>query len=157
MKNALILFLFISPFISNAQSSWEDGDWENGAVGFGCSYRGHSTILVKDMRRLLLRKKFDRIRKKLESKQPGERFLAAFILEKLEQKKQLNLDEFEIEKIKEIKNSEKRVPVCAGCTYWERVPLNELMNKKHMIYIFAESWFKYHYKKHYKRKKIIAD
>jgi len=152
MKNILILFFFITPLISNAQPGWEKGDWENRAIGFWCSVGGSSTGLVVDMSDLFVSQDFDGIKEKLESKKAGERFLAAFLLERLEQKKKLNLDESEIEKIREIKKSEERVPVCSGCTYWERVPLNELMNKNHVIYRSAESWFKIYYKICYKRR-----
>jgi len=50
------------------------------------------------------------------------------------------------------KKSKEKVPVCAGCTYWESVPLSKLMNKEHVIYKSAVSWFKFRYKRIYKRK-----
>ena len=97
-------------------------------------------------------KDFDAIKKKLESKIPGEKFLASFTLEKLKKKKELDLNESELKKINEIKMLTELVPVCSGCTYWKTVPINELWNKKHPIYKSAESWFKFYYKMNYKNK-----
>jgi hypothetical protein len=109
---------------------------------------------VLDIMDPFLNKDFNNIRRTLNSDLPADQFLAVFLLEHLEKKKQLELSATELEQIKKIKSSYELVPVCAGCTYWKEQPLNEIFQTKdkHVIYRSAEYWFKTYYKIYYKRK-----
>ena len=152
MRNVLQILLIMIPLLSYAQFDFDDKDWEKKTIGFGCGAGGSMTDLTVEFHFLFSTKDFDAIKKKLESKIPGEKFLASFTLEKLKKKKESDLNESELKKINEIKMLTELVPVCSGCTYWKTVPINELWNKKHPIYKSAESWFKFYYKMNYKNK-----
>ena len=152
MKKLIYILFFIIPFLSNGQYDWDSKNWDKESLGFGCSVGGTSTEPVVEFWDYFVKKDFKKIKKKLKSKLSADRFLAVFLLDKLSKKNELELNEIEIELIKGIKKSEELVPVCSGCTYWNEVPLNELLNKKHHIYESADNWFKHYYKIYYKKK-----
>ena len=151
MKKLIYFLFFLIPFLSNGQYDWDSKNWDKESLGFGCSVGGTSTKPVIEMLIFFVNKDFKKIKINLKSKLAADRFLAVFLLEKLKKKKELQLNETELELIEEIKKSEELVPVCSGCSYWTEVPLNKLLNKNHHIYKSAENWFKHYYEMEYKK------
>ncbi len=137
----------------NAQFDWDRKNWDKESLGFGCSFDGRPTKSVSKITKPFLNKDFDKIRATLNSELPADQFLAVILLEQLNNKKELELSNSEIERINEIKSSTEIIPVCAGCTYWMEHPLSELLNKDHLIYQNALNWFKTYYKIYYKKEK----
>jgi len=154
IKSILHLALILTSVVANAQFNWDSKNWDKTSLGFGCSVDASMTKPVTNIVDPFLNKDFDIIRRNLNSDLPADQFLAVFLLENLEKKKELELSADELERIEQIKFSTDLVPVCAGCTYWDEQPLNELFQtkNKHVIYRSAENWFKTYYKIYYKRK-----
>ncbi|MBX2897928.1 MAG: hypothetical protein KF763_20970 [Cyclobacteriaceae bacterium] len=149
-----ILILLIS-FDSLAQHNWDSKDWNKESLGFGCSVDGQQTKPVLKMTGYLADRKFEKIREALNSDLPADQFLATYLMEKLRDKKELEISEKELERIQEIKSSDKKVPICSGCTLWTEMPLSSLFDTKtkEIISISADSWFDHYYKVYSKKKK----
>ena len=152
-KYLLNIALILTFFTANAQFNWNSKNWNKKSLGFGCSVDGSMTKPVMKIIDPFLNKDFGKIRRTLESELPADQFLAVFLLEHLEKKKEIELTSVELERIQQLKSSTELVPVCSGCTYWDEQPLNELLQtkNKHVIYQSAEYWFKNYYKIYYKK------
>ena len=149
-----VLFLLCS-IESLAQFDWDSKNWNKESLGFGCSVGGEMTKPVLTMTGLFMDKRFDKIRKLLYSELPADQFLATYTLEKLGSKKELEITDDELQRIKEIKNSDKMVPFCSGCTLWTEIPLKDLLDEKRkgVAYASADNWFDTYYKIYYKKKR----
>lgn len=148
MKNFLsILAVFISLNIS-AQYNWDSANWDKKSIGFGCSYSAEMTQPVIHLMHLMMDEDYEGMRKLLFSRMPANQFIGVFVVEKMVAKKKIELTEAEKAQINKIRESKDLVPVCAGCTYWDEVPLRTLLDKenKHVIYGAAEGWYN-HYQK----------
>lgn len=84
---------------------------------------------------------------------PAERFLAAFLLEKLVEKKELEISGDELERIGSIKSSSELVPFCSGCTLWTEIPLKDLFDEGStgVVSSSANYWFDTYYNAYYKK------
>ncbi|MDY0779177.1 hypothetical protein [Tenacibaculum sp. IB213877] len=118
-------------------------DWKQ-MIGFGCSSNGSLTALVKNYNLLLIKKKYKRICKNLKSNNKGKQFMSVLICDELTKRKLIKLSINQINLINKIKNSDKIVPVCSGCTSPEEVPLKVLLDTTnlHPIRERANSWLK---------------
>lgn len=110
---------------------------------------------VLNMTQLFMEKRFDKIKQLLNSDLPADQFLAAFTLEKLRAKKKLEVTNDELKRIREIKDSDKMVPFCSGCTLWTEIPLKDLFDEKTkgVVSASADNWFETYYKIYYKKRK----
>lgn len=110
---------------------------------------------VLNMTGLFMDKRFDKIRKLLYSDLAADQFLATYTLERLNSKKELKITDDELKRINEIKNSDKMVPFCSGCTLWTEIPLKDLFDEKtkEVAYASADNWFDTYYKIYYKKKR----
>lgn len=131
-----------------AQHDWDSKNWNKKGLGFGCSVDGQMTKPVLNMTELFMEKRFDKIRQLLNSEVPADQYLATFVLERLESKKELEITGDERQRINEIKNSNEIVPFCSGCT------LKDLFDEKNQNIVFAsaENWFDNFYKVYYKQR-----
>jgi hypothetical protein len=148
-------FLILITFDSFAQHDWDSKTWDKESLGFGCSVSGEMTKPVWRMTNYLADRQFDKIRETLKSDLPADQFLATFLLEKLRDKRELEISDEELKRIEEIKISNKRVPICSGCTVWTEMSLSSLFETKtkDIIARSADSWFEHYYKTFYKWKK----
>jgi hypothetical protein len=155
MRFLFKILVFLFAFDSFAQHDWDSKDWNKESLGFGCSVDGQMTKPVWRVTSYLADRQFEKIRETLNSDLPADQFLATFLLEKLNDKKELEISDEELKRIQEIKNSNKQVPICSGCTLWTEIPLSSLFDSKtkEIISRSADSWFDHYYKTFYKKKK----
>ena len=154
MKLVLAVIILLS-INAEAQFDFKNKTWnDEESVGFGCSIDGRSTAPVHEMTQLFTNKRFDEIRQWLHSDTLARQFVAIIVLEKLSDEKKLELTQAETEKISAIKNSEEKVAVCAGCTYWDEVTMKELFREhhEHDIHLAANIWVDRYYKYYYRKK-----
>lgn len=149
---AALLFFSVG---SSAQHNWDSKDWNKESLGFGCSVDGQMTKPVLRMTEFFMKKRFDKIRLLLDSDLPVDQYLATITLEKLKAKKELEITDDELKRIKEIKESEQLVPFCSGCTLWTDIPLKDLFDEKTkgIVSASADNWFDTYYKIYYKKGK----
>lgn len=138
-----------------AQHDWDSKNWNKESLGFGCSVDGQMTKPVLNMTELFMEKRFDKIRQLLNSEVPADQYLATFVLERLESKKELEITGDERQRIAEIKRSNELVPFCAGCTLWTEIPLRDLFDEEtqEIVSRTADNWFDNYYKVYYKKGK----
>lgn len=127
MRIILIIFLTCSLTVLRGQ------DNDKNMVGFGCYYEGAETPPVKKMRSLIKSKKFDNISTLLLKGKNCEKYLAVITLERLAALGQYDLNENELKTITEIKNSDKLVSVCSGCTYFDKVSLRTMFSEDNFL------------------------
>lgn len=154
MKLLITIFALLCSIGSFAQHDWDGKNWNKESLGFGCSVDGQMTKPVLNMTELFMEKRFDKIRQFLNSEVPADQYLATFVLERLESKKELKITGDERQRINEIKNSNEIVPFCSGCTLWTEMPLKDLFDEKNQNIVFAsaENWFDNFYKVYYKQR-----
>lgn len=155
MRVYIQILLLLCSIETLAQYDWDSKNWDKESLGFGCSVGGEMTKPVLNMTGLVMDKRFDKIRRLLYSDLPAGQFLATFTLEKLSTKKELKITDNELKRIEEIKNSDKMVPFCSGCTLWTEVPLKDLFDEKtkEVVTASADNWFDTYYKIYYKKRK----
>src|SRR6185369_16686666 len=159
MRFFIKIFILLCSLDSFAQFDWDSKNWNKESLGFGCSVDGQMTKPVLNINQLLMEKGFDEIRQLLNSDLPADQFLATFVLEKLNTKKELKITSHELERIKEIKNSNEMVPFCSGCTLWIEIPLKALFDeeKRDVVFARADTWFDTYYKFYYQKSKSKRD
>ena len=159
MRFFIKIFILLCSLDSFAQFDWDSKNWNKESLGFGCSVDGQMTKPVLNINQLLMEKRFDEIRQLLNSDLPADQFLATFVLEKLNTKKELKITSHELERIKEIKNSNEMVPFCSGCTLWIEIPLKDLFDeeKRDVVFARADNWFDTYYKFYYQKSKSKRD
>lgn len=155
MKVYIQILLLLYSIDSLAQFDWDSKNWNKESLGFGCSVDGQMSKPVLNMTQLFMEKRFDKIKQLLNSDLPADQFLAAFTLEKLRAKKKLEVTNDELKRIREIKDSDKMVPFCSGCTLWTEIPLKDLFDEKTkgVVSASADNWFETYYKIYYKKRK----
>lgn len=136
---------------ANGQFDWDSKNWDKESLGFGCSVRGEMTKPVARASKLLLDGRFEEVRKLLYSDLPADQFLGVILAENLNKKKHLEISDQEMQRIDQIKNSNQMVPVCAGCTYWNEVPLHDLFVSENKL--GEQYWFDTYYKIYRNQKK----
>jgi hypothetical protein len=155
MKVYIQILLVLCSIDSLSQHNWDSKTWNKESLGFGCSVGGEMTKPVLNMTQLFMDKQFDEIKRLLNSDLPADQFLATFTLEKLQEKKVLEITDDELKRIKEIKDSDKMVPFCSGCTLWTEIPVKDLFDEKTkgIVSASADNWFDTYYKIYYKKRK----
>jgi len=148
VKILIKIIILLCSVDSFAQYDWDSKHWDKKSLGFGCSLSGQMTVPVTKMTHLLTERKIKRIKEALNSKLPAEKYLAIFLLEKLSEKRELEITDDEQRKIREIKGSNEMVPFCSGCTLWTEVPLKELFDTKtqEIVSVSANYWFEKYYR-----------
>ncbi|RCW88566.1 hypothetical protein [Winogradskyella arenosi] len=144
MKQIIItLTLLIAISISgNAQSNVD----VNEMVGFGCYEDGSQSKSVKKISRLIDKEKFNSIIKLLDSENNAEKYLAVIVCEKLAELDKLILTKELNEKITELYKSHEVVSVCSGCVYWDKLTLENILDKENHIRISSNYWLNYKFK-----------
>lgn len=120
--------------IANAQDNVD----QNEMVGFACYFSGKPSKTVEEFTKKLKNKNYKWITKQLTSKNNAERYMAVITLEKLTELKKYEINETDKKLIEEIKQSDELVSICSGCTYFEKVPLKEILTEKNRL--FAQNW-----------------
>jgi len=138
-KILTFLFLFVILTFANAQENID----KNEMVGFACYFEGSQSKTVKKVTEKLENKKYKSISKLLTSKNNAERYMAVITLEKLSELNKYKLNENEKNLIAGIKQSNELVSICSGCTYFEKVPLKEILKKEKIL--FAQNWLNYYF------------
>lgn len=114
-------------------------------VGFGCGFGATKTKSVMIMEEYIKNKNYEKIKESLNSTNAAMQFLAVVVLENENiNDSTLILYDPEIDLINQIKKSSIIVPVCSGCTYWDKIPLNELLipSKENHMLQSANFWVK---------------
>ena len=136
MKKLLFLILLIHATVCTSQTYTSDND-----IGFHCSVGGSPTEPVRKFTMLLLKSKFSKITKLLESKDISEKFLAAIVLTELEKRNKFKLTRDQIMQIQNIVSSNEMVAICDGCTYFEKVSINDLVERNQNVNFFFRYQF----------------
>lgn len=154
MRYSLTIMVLMFSVHCFAQHDWDSKTWNKESLGFGCSVDGQMTKPVLNMTELFIEKRFNKIRQLLNSEVSADQYLATFVLERLESKKELEITGDERQRINEIKNSNESVPFCSGCTLWTEIRLKDLFDEKNQNIVFpsAENWFDNFYKVYYKQR-----
>jgi hypothetical protein len=130
MRASLIITLtFFLSFTTRAQGNVDLKE----IVGFGCYYDGKSTRTVIKVTKLLQIKRYEHISKLLTSKNKGEKYLAVISLQRLADIGHYQLSDIEKSLISQAKLSDDLVSVCSGCTYFEKVPMKNILAEKDFI------------------------
>ena len=137
-KFTLIFLLFIC-LLSNAQI-------KNNEIGFHCYVDGGPTETVKKFTILLLKSKYHKVVKLLDSKKSSEKFLAALVCKEINNDK-IILTEKQISEIDKIFKSQELIELCDGCLYYEKTTMSNLfIQSKNADYYFSNQfndWIKY--------------
>ena len=144
MKKAFLCFIFI---ISNFTFSQNDIDYKN-MIGTACFESGQQSEKITLFSKLLKNKKHKEIADRLNSKNASERFLAAFILDKLHSLNKITLTFLDLQRINKVKKSSDLIQICSGCTYFEKVHTNILFekNKDNFMLVNLNYWIDYYMK-----------
>ena len=139
----IILLSFLSITTAKAQSGLNSDEM----VGFACAYAGSPSKTVDKVSKLIDKEEYQTIIKLLDSKNNAERFLAVIICEKLIELKKLTSTKEMSAKILDIYNSNDKVSVCSGCTYWDTMTLKNILLKSNHIRVSAQFWLDQKFKK----------
>jgi mRNA-degrading endonuclease RelE of RelBE toxin-antitoxin system len=142
MRTKILTIVFLIGILSvlNAQDNVD----KNEMVGFACYFEGSESKTVEKYAQKLKSKNYNWISKRLNSDNNAERYMSVITLEKLTELGKYKLKKAELKLIAEIKISTELVSVCSGCTYFEKVPLKEILRKEKIL--FAQNWLNYYLK-----------
>ena len=98
-------------------------------IGFACGYSGSPTESVILIDSLVKSQDFNKIRRLLNSKDNGKKCLSIIVCEILEAKKVVELTEKERETIKNAYESNEKITICAGCTYYGDSTMKDVLNE----------------------------
>jgi hypothetical protein len=119
----MVIILGCSTFFARAQ----DQNSTDKMVGFGCGFAGQPTIAVVRISKLIEEESYVKISSLLVSKNEAEKYLAVICLERLAQLGKYQISEIEKGLIAKARSSSKIVPVCSGCTYFDKVSLKKML------------------------------
>jgi len=147
MKKILATLLFFFTILTYSQVNFEEIDWDNEAIGFACSFGGTPTNPVVNATSLIKKPKYKRIRKLIYSEKPYEQFLGVLILEQFQKKNKLTISETDFKQIELLRKSKEKVAVCSGCTYWDELTIEQMLETKDPdgFYEIGVSWFNFYY------------
>lgn len=112
-------------------------------VGFACSEGGSESNIVRQFSEFLIGKDYPSIRSKLFSANPGEKYLATVVCQRLYQKQFIELSKKELKQIKSNKSSKDVVSICSGCTDWNKLTIQELFKSdRNFLKDRTEQWLK---------------
>lgn len=114
---------------------------ENSLVGFACYFEGRRSEPVENITKILERKNYVELKKKISSNKPAEKYLASFACIKLSEKKIITLNSIELSQIEENKKSDLEIYFCSGCTEKENYKLSQLFTEKIEFTKEVEDWF----------------
>lgn len=111
-------------------------------IGFACYSGGTSSEVVNDVTFDIYDKKYEKVIKKLKSKNPAERFMAVIVAERLSDLDKYDLTQNDKALIKKAYESTDLVSVCSGCTYFDQIELKKLLtkDKENFMWSYAEYW-----------------
>ena len=121
MKRLFFILFILAAQITLAQKS--------NSIGFACGYSGTPSKSVKEMNKLVESSNYNKIRRKINSRENASRCLAIIVSEILEEKGIIRLTQKEKKRILTTYNSNKKISVCAGCTYFNEMTLKEILNE----------------------------
>ena len=139
MNKKIILFLLLLPFfeITVKAQSYDNIHIEKSFkyledscknfISFACSVNGMPSENTFRYMDLIISERSDLIEKLLYSDNPSNQFLSVIILEFLEKKRKITINDIVKKQISGIKQSEKIISVCRGCTYHNQLSLKELL------------------------------
>lgn len=128
-------------FIIQLQSMAQDYP-EKEMIGFGCWSEGRQTKVVKKGMDLIDRRDYNSLRNLLNKKNAAKQFFGVVALSKLDSAGIIALSESEINKIKSIRNSKRRVAFCSGCIVFGDATLKDALSieEKHTFFRTSEYW-----------------
>lgn len=128
IKTFLILAVFLMGLSATASSQIRKA--HVGKIGFACDDTGEASWAVKRVYTLIKSSDIESLMKLIDSRSTASQFLGVLLLEILEETNQIELTKEQKGKILKIYSSEEFVEVCEGCTYFEKIKLKKLLNKK---------------------------
>ena len=145
MRTPILILTFLLSSIGFAQDNINPKE----LIGFGCYSGGTSSDIVNDVTFDLNDNKYKKVIKKLNSKNPAERYLAVIVAERLTELNKYELTEIDKGLIKKAYESNDLVSVCSGCTYFDQIELKKLLSKEkeNFMWTYAEFWLEEYIKK----------
>jgi len=128
IKKVLLLVIFLTGLSSTINSQVRKPHVGN--IGFACDDTGEASWAVKRVYKLIKKSDFKSIATLINSRDTANQLLGVLLLEILQETNQIELTEEQERKILKRYSSEELVEVCEGCTYFEKVKLKKLLNKK---------------------------
>ena len=138
MKRHLTLLILLFGLLSFANSQ-PNVDVDE-MLGFACFYGGTQSKSVKKVSILIDEKKYDSIIELLDSKNKAEQYLAVIVIEKLDELDEIQLKNKQKDKISKLYSSKKKVSVCSGCIYWDKLTLESILKKNNKMRIPENYW-----------------
>ena|SRR5690606_5903934 len=123
-----IIFTTLIYCLSYSGFSQVKSDYDE--IGFHCSYGGIPTESVKKIQNLIQNKKFPEIIYLMESSNNAEKFLASMVYLELCREEAVMPDPNVVLNAEHILNSDVKIAVCSGCTYYEQFTMKELFEKR---------------------------
>ena len=145
MNKKILLFLLLLPFfiITVKAQSYDSIHIEKSFkyledscknfISFACNANGMPSENTFKYMDLIISERYDLIEKLLYSDNPSNQFLSVIILEFLEKKRKITINDIVKKQISGIKQSEEIISVCRGCTYHNQLSLKELLTTKNII------------------------
>ncbi|WP_047414208.1 hypothetical protein [Cellulophaga sp. Hel_I_12] len=142
MRTKILTIVFLIGILSvlNAQDNVD----KNEMVGFACYFEGSESKTVEKFAKKIKSENYKWISKKLSSENTAEKYMSVIILEKLTEIGKYNLNQTELNLIAGIKRSSELVSVCSGCTYFEKLELNNMFTNEMLT--MAKYWLDYNIK-----------
>jgi hypothetical protein len=123
MKVLILISICFAGFLAKGQ----DNVNVKQMVGFGCYYAGQPTKPVIKVTKMVEKKEYKEIASLLRTGNQAEKYLAVITLERLDSMGQYKLTDSELDLISNAKTSDKLVSVCSGCTYFDKVPMKQML------------------------------
>ena len=99
-------------------------------IGYACYFSGTPTEIVVKFHKLIVKKRYKKIKAYLYSKKPAEKCLAALSCMMLGEKNYITLTSKEKTEIQKITNSKEQISFCSGCTVGFPTTIKEFFEQK---------------------------
>ena len=89
-----------------------------------------------------MKKKFNRVVKLMDSNDNAEKFMASLVSLQIYQDGIISLSKEQAKKAEDILNSNVKIALCSGCTYYETLSMKELFTRRNDATFFFNFEFK---------------
>jgi len=98
-------------------------------IGFACGYAGSKSESVTLIDSLVSNREYVEIKELLNSRDYGVKCLAIIVCEILDNKGTITLTDKELDEIKKMYSSKKKINICSGCTYYAEPTIEDILNE----------------------------
>jgi hypothetical protein len=114
-------------------------------ISLGCSFGGTTSDNVKALGVLIMDSQYDLIKRLLKSKSPATQYLVVITCDILSEKNKISLTPKDIDLINKIRQSDKEIWVCSGCTFRGTYPIKGQLRNDDFLYSMTANWLKTKY------------